>query len=91
MRLVTDASNGTWLAGITIEDKVVDALAAAKAAQLLTEEDWISNRDILPWSPDQPIYLRPGAVVEVAVEQIGTLRNPVIGYASAGKEEAQGT
>jgi 2-keto-4-pentenoate hydratase/2-oxohepta-3-ene-1,7-dioic acid hydratase in catechol pathway len=27
---------------------------------------------------DPPIYLQPGDVVEIEVEQIGTLRNPVI-------------
>jgi acylpyruvate hydrolase len=61
MRLVTYESNGKWHAGVAIEDQVVDTLAAAKAAHLLAEDDPISNRDILPWTPDQQAQLEEEA------------------------------
>ena len=72
MRLVTYESNkrstprsgrvdGKWLAGIAIEDRVVDSLAAAKVAKLLLENDTISNRDIIQWTPDQQSQLEKAA------------------------------
>ena len=61
MRLVTYESNGKWRAGVAIGGKVVDSLAAAKAANLLAENDPVSNRDIIQWAPDKQSQLEEAA------------------------------
>jgi acylpyruvate hydrolase len=49
MRLVTYEIDGRWCAGIMIGDRVVNAAAAAEAAQLAHGgiTDWASNRSII--------------------------------------------
>jgi 2-keto-4-pentenoate hydratase/2-oxohepta-3-ene-1,7-dioic acid hydratase in catechol pathway len=32
----------------------------------------------LPSGPETPAFMRPGDVVEIAIDRLGTLRNPVI-------------
>src|SRR6185436_10885586 len=54
MRLVTYESQKKWRAAILIDGKVVDASAAAKAADISIEGKEISNRAIVQWSrPEQ--------------------------------------
>ena len=53
MRLITYESNGTWRAGIIIDDMVVDATVAATAANIDFDSEWISNRQIIQWTSDQ--------------------------------------
>lgn len=54
MRLVTYDSDGSWRAGIVVNDQVVDAAAAAEAAHLAhgSTVDWTSNRHIIQISSD---------------------------------------
>ncbi len=63
MRLVTYDSNGDWRAGVAIDDRVVDAAAAAEAAGLAHHSavDWTSNRHIIQVSSDQQIQLESAA------------------------------
>ncbi len=71
MRLVTYESNRKWCAGIVIKDKrsgapgaldkVVDSLAAAKAAHIIADTNFISNRDIIQLTPHQQSQLEEGA------------------------------
>lgn len=61
MRLVTYESKGRWRAGVAIEDKVVDSLTAAKAANLLADNNTISNCDIIQWTPDMQSQLEEAA------------------------------
>jgi 2-keto-4-pentenoate hydratase/2-oxohepta-3-ene-1,7-dioic acid hydratase in catechol pathway len=63
MRLVTYESNGHWRAGIAIGDQVVDAAAAAEAAQLSQDSttDWISNRSIIQIALDDQARLENAA------------------------------
>lgn len=61
MRLVTFEADGAWRAGIAVEDKVVDSLAAAKAANLLVDDDTISNRKVIQWTEDQRAQLEEAA------------------------------
>jgi 2-keto-4-pentenoate hydratase/2-oxohepta-3-ene-1,7-dioic acid hydratase in catechol pathway len=58
MRLVTYERDGKWRAGIAIEDKVVDAAAAANISMAA---DWISNRAIIQLLPDQQLRLEEAA------------------------------
>jgi 2-keto-4-pentenoate hydratase/2-oxohepta-3-ene-1,7-dioic acid hydratase in catechol pathway len=60
MRLVTYESDGSWRAGIVVEERVVDALAAAKHAGL-DVVDRLSNRTILQLSPHQRAGLERAA------------------------------
>jgi 2-keto-4-pentenoate hydratase/2-oxohepta-3-ene-1,7-dioic acid hydratase in catechol pathway len=61
MRLVTYESDGKWHAGIAIEDKVVDALAAAKAAKIEADANGISNRTLIQLPPEQQSHLEQAA------------------------------
>jgi 2-keto-4-pentenoate hydratase/2-oxohepta-3-ene-1,7-dioic acid hydratase in catechol pathway len=49
MQLVTYQSDGNWRAGIALDDRIVDAEAAAAAANLAQDNaaDWTSNRYII--------------------------------------------
>lgn len=57
MRLVTYDWHGRWLAGIVVEDKVVNASVAAKAAEIEFNGDEISNRLIIQFTKEQQIQL----------------------------------
>ena len=59
MRLVTYESQKTWLAGVLIADKVVDASAAGKAAKF--NDDRLSNRDIVQLSAEEQLRLEQSA------------------------------
>jgi len=63
MRLVTYDSKGDWHAGIAIEDKVVDSLAAFRATNMAGEAatSRITNRDILQMSPDKQLQIEQAA------------------------------
>jgi len=50
MRLVTYESNGNWRAGVVVENRIVDASAAAKAANINFDGNEISNRAIIQLS-----------------------------------------
>lgn len=53
MRLVTYDSNGTWRAGIIVDDNVVESTVAATAANIDFDTKWISNRQIIQLSEKQ--------------------------------------
>jgi 2-keto-4-pentenoate hydratase/2-oxohepta-3-ene-1,7-dioic acid hydratase (catechol pathway) len=53
MRLVTYDSQRKWRSGIAVENKVVDATIAAKAANILMDDGEISNRAIIRLAPDE--------------------------------------
>jgi len=53
MRLVTYESDKKWRAGVIVDDNVVDSTAAALAAEIDFDSDWISNRQIIRLNPDQ--------------------------------------
>lgn len=63
MRLVTYESDGHWRAGIAIDDRVVDAAAAAEAAQLTHDStiNWTSNRSLIQLSSDDQTRLENAA------------------------------
>ncbi len=63
MRLVTYDSDGRWRAGIALDDQVIDAAAAAEAAQLIRGNaiDWTSNRAIVQISSDEQAKLEDAA------------------------------
>lgn len=61
MRLVTYEADGEWRAGIAIADKIVDASAAAKAAQVNAEPGPVSNRAIIQLPRDQQLRLEEAA------------------------------
>jgi 2-keto-4-pentenoate hydratase/2-oxohepta-3-ene-1,7-dioic acid hydratase in catechol pathway len=62
MRLVTYESNGGWRPGIQIGEKVVNAVAAAEAAYILTDAGLISNRSIIQWTAEQQGQLEQSAL-----------------------------
>jgi len=57
MRLVTYDSQSSWRSGILIDDKVVDATAAAKISNINFNGDEISNRNIIQLSQDEQSQL----------------------------------
>jgi len=63
MRLVTYDSEGDWRAGILIEDKVVDSLAAFQAANIAggAAVTRITNRTILQMPPNQQSQIEQAA------------------------------
>jgi 2-keto-4-pentenoate hydratase/2-oxohepta-3-ene-1,7-dioic acid hydratase in catechol pathway len=63
MRLVTYDVKGKARAGIAIEERVIDSLAAAKAASLTVnlEADWTSNRTIIQLTPNHQLRLEEAA------------------------------
>lgn len=61
MRLITYDLNGNWQAGIVINDNVVDASAAAKAANIEFDGMKISNRIIVGLSQDKQSQLETAA------------------------------
>jgi 2-keto-4-pentenoate hydratase/2-oxohepta-3-ene-1,7-dioic acid hydratase in catechol pathway len=61
MRLVTYESNGKWRAGLTVEDKVIDASLAAKAANISFEGSEILNRSIIQLSHEEQSQLEEAA------------------------------
>ena len=62
MRLVTFESHGGWRAGIAVGDKIVNALAAAEAANILRNISSLSNRSIVQLTPEQQTQLQQSAV-----------------------------
>jgi 2-keto-4-pentenoate hydratase/2-oxohepta-3-ene-1,7-dioic acid hydratase in catechol pathway len=61
MRLATYDSQKKWRAGIVLEDKVVDAAAVAKAADINFDGNEISNRAIVQLSRDKQSELESAA------------------------------
>jgi 2-keto-4-pentenoate hydratase/2-oxohepta-3-ene-1,7-dioic acid hydratase in catechol pathway len=61
MRLVTYDSNGTWRAGIIVDEDVVDSSVAAMAAEIGFDSERISNRRILRLSGKQRSELEQAA------------------------------
>lgn len=61
MRLVTYEANRSWRAGIAIEDKVVDATAAVKTANIDFTGDEISNKTIIQLSQGKQSKLEEAA------------------------------
>ena len=63
MRLVTYDFEGDWRAGILIEDKVVDALSAARVANILSDAvvNGITNRAIIQMNLDKQSQLEQAA------------------------------
>lgn len=63
MRLITYDADGQWRAGVVIGDRVVDATAAAEAAQLAQDStiDWTSNRSIIQIASDDQARLEGAA------------------------------
>jgi 2-keto-4-pentenoate hydratase/2-oxohepta-3-ene-1,7-dioic acid hydratase in catechol pathway len=61
MRLVTYDSNGTWRAGIIVDEDVVDSSVAAMAAEIDFDSERISNRRILQLSGKQRSELEQAA------------------------------
>ena len=63
MQLVTYQSDGNWRAGIALDDRIVDAEAAAEAANLAQDNaaDWTSNRYIIQVSSDERAVLENAA------------------------------
>lgn len=63
MRLVTYHSDGKWRAGIALDDRIVDAEAAAAGANLAHDDaaDWMSNRHIIQLSSDEQAQLENAA------------------------------
>jgi len=61
MRLVTYDSNGSWRAGILVEEKIVDASAAAKSAAINFEGGVLSNRAIIQLSQVEQSQLERAA------------------------------
>jgi len=53
MRLVTYEFQRKWRSGIAIENKIVDATIAAKAANIRVDTDALSNRAIIQLDPDE--------------------------------------
>lgn len=62
MRLVTYESNGQWRPGIQVGEKVVNSVAAAEAAYILTDASSISNRSIIQWTLEQQAQLEQSAL-----------------------------
>jgi len=61
MRLVTYESNSSWCAGIQVDDKVVDALVAAKTAGINFEDSMHSTRAIIQLSQAEQSQLGKAA------------------------------
>lgn len=61
MRLVAYQSEGRWRSGVAIEDKVVDSLASAEAANIKVDANGFSNRTIIQLSPEQQSRLEQAA------------------------------
>jgi 2-keto-4-pentenoate hydratase/2-oxohepta-3-ene-1,7-dioic acid hydratase in catechol pathway len=63
MRLVTYDSNGNWRAGIVLGDRIVDAAAAAEAANVAQAKtaDWTSNRTLIQLPSDEQSKLEGAA------------------------------
>jgi 2-keto-4-pentenoate hydratase/2-oxohepta-3-ene-1,7-dioic acid hydratase in catechol pathway len=59
--LVTYLSNGKWVAGIAVGEKVVDISAAAKATNIILDSSTISNRDIIQWTAEKQSRLEKSA------------------------------
>ena len=53
MRLVTYESEKKWRAGVMVDGKIVDATTVAITAEIKSQTDWISNREIIRLNPDQ--------------------------------------
>jgi len=70
MRLITYDADGQWRAGVAIGDRVVDAAAAAEAAQLTHDSttDWTSNRSIIQIASDDQVRLENAARTLVAAK-----------------------
>ena len=66
MQLVTYDANGTWRAGVHIENKVVDTLAAARAAGFLSRGDSITNRTVIQWTVEKQQLLEEASRTLVA-------------------------
>jgi hypothetical protein len=63
MRLVTYDLNGKWRAGVMVDDKIIIATGTPEG---------------VGFKRIPPIFLNDGDVVEVEIENIGMLRNPVV-------------
>lgn len=61
MQLVTFDVNGTWRAGVRIENLVVDSLVAGRTAGILTKESSITNRAIIQWTVEKQSQLEEAA------------------------------
>lgn len=61
MRLVTYDLQRKWRSGIVVDNKIVDATIAAKAANILMAADGISNRGIIQLDPDEQEQLAQAA------------------------------
>jgi 2-keto-4-pentenoate hydratase/2-oxohepta-3-ene-1,7-dioic acid hydratase in catechol pathway len=61
MRLVTYDADGNWRAGVLIQNRIVDSLAAARAAGIVTEGDPVTNRAIIQWPREQQMQLEESA------------------------------
>jgi 2-keto-4-pentenoate hydratase/2-oxohepta-3-ene-1,7-dioic acid hydratase in catechol pathway len=70
MRLVTYDLNGTWRAGIIVDDDVVDSSIAAIAADIDFDSEWISNRQIIQLNDKQQSRF------EQAAWDFASARNP---------------
>jgi len=53
MRLVTYESDGSWRAGVIVDEDVVDSTVAAIAANIDFDSKWISNRQIIQLNEKQ--------------------------------------
>lgn len=72
MRLVTYDLQRKWRSGIAIENKIVDATIAAKAANILMDDGEISNRAIIQLSPDEQDQLAQAAGELARLENYNT-------------------
>jgi len=81
MQLVTYASNGTWHAGVLVENQVVDVLIAAKAASLKTDEGELTNRAIIQWPVEKQARLEETArtLLHAASAEIFLLEQLILG------------
>jgi len=61
MRLVTYDSQRKWRSGIVIENKIIDATMASKAANIPIDGNEISNRAIIQLAPDEQEQLAQAA------------------------------
>jgi 2-keto-4-pentenoate hydratase/2-oxohepta-3-ene-1,7-dioic acid hydratase in catechol pathway len=72
MRLVTYDLQRKWRSGIAIENKIVDATMAAKAANILMDDGEISNRAIIQLAPDEQEQLAQAARELARLENYNT-------------------
>jgi len=81
MRLVTYESQEKWRAGILIEEKVVDASAAAKAAGVNFDGSEISNRAIIQLSQDEQSQIKKSAqdVAKAGGEDVHHMEDLLLG------------